>query len=194
MDIPTTSTPPVAGPDAMINSPHLAALAALAMLPWLPQVASASDAALAQCRALAEAQARLACYDRIPLASAAPAPAPAAAAKSPAMAATVAAGPAAVSPTAAAQPALDPAATLGLPQRPEQAERVSSSINGRFEGWSPRGRIRLANGQVWEVADGSSGTYWLQNPAVTVRRTMFGSFEMDIDGVNQRLRVRRVAD
>ena len=143
----------------MINSPHLAALAALAMLPWLPQVASASDAALAQCRALAEAQARLACYDRIPLASAAPAPAPAAAAKSPAMAATVAAGPAAVSPTAA---------TLGLPQRPEQAERVSSSINGRFEGWSPRGRIRLANGQVWEVADGSSGTYWLQNPAVKV--------------------------
>jgi len=99
-----------------------------------------------------------------------------------------------VPPTAAAQPAADPAATLGLPQRPEQAERVSSSINGRFEGWSPRGRIRLANGQVWEVADGSSGTYWLQNPAVTVRRTMFGSFEMDIDGVNQRLRVRRVAD
>ena len=112
------------------------------------------------------------------------------------MAAPAAIAPAVVAAPAAAavRPVADPAATMGLPQRSEPPDRLSTRIPGLFEGWSPRERIRLANGQVWEVTDGSRGAYRLQNPAVTVHRTVFGAFEMDIEGVNQRLRVRRVAE
>jgi hypothetical protein len=184
--------------------------AALVLLMQLAQPALANDPALAQCRALADATARLACYDRIPLAAtprapaapavpALPAPAAVAAPTGPAAAAVPAVPPVATAvpaaqpkPAAAPAPAADPAAGLGLPSRAEAAERLSSTIPGLFEGWGPRERIRLANGQLWEVVDGSRAAYRLQNPAVTVRRTVFGGFEMDIEGVNQRLRVRRV--
>jgi hypothetical protein len=170
--------------------------AALVLLVLLATPSLANEAALAQCRALTDATARLACYDRIPLAvaPAAASRAPVAPAAAAAAVAPVAAGVPAAQPKAAAAPvpAADPAATLGLPARAEPAERLSSTIPGLFEGWSPRERIRLANGQLWEVADGSRAAYRLQNPAVTVRRTAFGGFEMDIEGVNQRLRVRRV--
>jgi hypothetical protein len=182
--------------------------AALVLLLQLAQPAVASDAALAQCRALTDATARLACYDRIPLAASAgaaprapvtPASTLAAASAAPAVPAAAAVAPAAAvvsntqpKPAAAPVPATDPAASLGLPSRAETSDRLSSTIPGLFEGWSPRERIRLANGQLWEVVDGSRAAYRLQNPAVTVRRTAFGGFEMDIEGVNQRLRVRRV--
>jgi hypothetical protein len=34
-------------------------------------------------------------------------------------------------------------------------EAVESRIAGRFDGWEPGMKIRLENGQVWQVSDGS---------------------------------------
>jgi hypothetical protein len=126
--------------------------------------AFADTEALRRCRSLVADTARLACYDAIAL---------------PATAAPAASSPAAV-----------PAATqFGLPQ---SQDRIESRIEGRFEGWSPRSRIRLANGQVWQVVDDSSGSYWLDRPRAVVRRGAFGSFVMDVEGANVLIRVRRV--
>lgn len=151
-------------------------LLALLALPAL----AADDAAVQRCRAISEATARLACYDALPLAPPTRAtPAPQAAAAPAAVAAPVAA----VAPAAAQ--------TFGQERR-DEPEALSSHIQGAFEGWGPRSRIKLANGQVWQVIDGSEGVYFLQNPKVTVRRAMMGGFQLDIEGAKRLPRVRRV--
>jgi hypothetical protein len=144
-----------------------------------------ADEGLRQCRGIAEAAARLACYDALPLAAAAGAAPPAA----PAVAA--------VAPVATAPAAPSPHSRFGLPPPRERAEgrdeaRMETRIDGRFEGWRPRDRIRLANGQVWEVTDTSSGSYWLMNPRAVVRPGALGSFMLEIEGVRALIRVRRI--
>lgn len=151
---------------------------ALALLALHAMPAWGQDEGLRRCRALADAGARLACYDALPLAS----------------------RPASVTePPAAAAPA-PTAAGFGLPAAPEALERIESRFegldkglnNGRFEGWGPRTRFRLANGQVWQVVDDSSASYWLPDPKVVVRRAALGSFVLEIEGAKRTVRVRRV--
>jgi hypothetical protein len=138
-------------------------------------LALASSAALAdpdavrRCRALPVDKARLACYDAIVLPAAA------------------VGGEAAL---AAARGV--PASRFGFSETPDIPERVESRIVGRFEGWNPRDHIRLANGQVWQVADDSRGVYWLDSPRAVVRRGALGSFVLEIEGARSFVRVRRV--
>lgn len=150
-----------------------------ALMAALPLAGAAAQDTLARCRAIKDSAARLACYDALPIASP-PAAAPAA-------------GGAAQAPAATA-PAPSEAQRFGLPatSRPEPLEALESRIEGHFEGWYPGTRIRLANGQVWQVADSSSRFADVDNPKVTVRRGALGSFFLDIDGVNPAPRVRRV--
>jgi hypothetical protein len=72
------------------------------------------------------------------------------------------------------------------------AEAVDSRITGRFEGWGPKTRFTLANGQVWEVEDGTNASLWLDSPAVRVRRGFAGAYYLEIDGSNRSPRVRRL--
>jgi hypothetical protein len=145
--------------------------------------AAQGTASLQACRALTDPAARLACYDALPLPAAAPAPAPAATA---APAAAVPAAPAAAAATAQSNFGLEAKAAQDAP------DAVDSTIEGRFEGWGSKTRIKLANGQVWEVSDGSQGVLNLSNPKVRVRRGVFGAFYMDIEGTNRSPKVRRV--
>jgi hypothetical protein len=195
-----------------------AALCLLAML-GLSNGASADTAALQNCRVLKDPAARLVCYDAIVLpatAAATPAvqsavvpvtaaattvaaPAGAAALASPAVtpASTTPPVPVALAPGAAAPkpaPPADPVANFGLEYRAPvaAADALSSSIVGPFPGWRPNGRIQLANGQVWQVTDGSEAAYDLRDPAVRISRGFAGTFFMEITGVAQTPRVRRV--
>ena len=142
----------------------------MAALVSLASAAHAQDAGLQRCRAIAEAAQRLACYDALPLA------APPASAAAP------------------AAPARSPLARFGFEDRPQGDELPSmqSQVNGRFDGWGPRSLIRLANGQVWEVVDGSSGWVGAVNPKVTLRRGVMDSFFLEFEGLNASPRVRRV--
>src|SRR6478736_222631 len=54
----------------------------------------------------------------------------------------------------------------------------------------PPARFGLANGQVWQVADGSTRFYDLDNPKVTIRRGMLGAFYLDLSVDNWSIRVR----
>lgn len=122
----------------------------------------ADEAGLRRCRAVADTAARLACYDALPLAAAA----------------------------AAAPPPV--AATFGLQRADEVVLEIVSSIPGLFEGWRPGDRIRLANGQLWQVSDDSSAVYQLRDPKVTVRRAVMSTFVLDIEGARKLPRVRRL--
>ena len=96
----------------------------------------------------------------------------------------------AAAPVAAPAPARAAVPSFGQ-QRSDEPQTITSQILGVFEGWGPRSRITLANGQVWQVEDGSEGVYFLQSPKVTVRRALMGGFQMEIEGARRVPRVRR---
>jgi hypothetical protein len=164
-----------------MNLNRLLLLTCIALAPG----AHAQD--LRSCRALQDAAARLGCYDKLPL--------PAQAAEPPARA-VAATPPVAVAALPVTVPTPAPSsleASFGLqgPARVEAAV-ISSSVAGRFDGWGPKSRIRLANGQVWEVTDGSRASVWMLDPQVVVRRAALGSFLLEVEGLKMTARVQRV--
>lgn len=142
----------------------------LAVLLLASGSALADDAALLKCRALADVPARVACYDAIPVGVAKPA--------------------------AAAAPAAKPEENFGLEavkQREAQPTSIRSTIVGDFEGWGPGSQIRLANGQVWRIIDGSEAILPRRSDVqVSIERNMFGTLFLRVDGTNSSAKVRRV--
>jgi hypothetical protein len=69
-------------------------------------------------------------------------------------------------------------------------ETIETRIAGDFKGWDARTIFTLENGTRWKILNG--GSYYtpaVASPKVTVTPASFGSFWLDIDGVNQRVRV-----
>ena len=167
-----------------------------------PAAHAVDDAAFARCRSIVDTAARLACYDALPVAPAAPmapsrapaAAAPAPAAPSPAAPSRAPAGSAAAPAPAAPAPAAN-AGDFGMEERIAASTlppTMESYIPGHFEGWGAGTRIKLANGQVWQVVDGTSAYFNRENPKVLVRRGMMGGFFLEIENSNRSPRVKRV--
>ena len=168
-------------------------LATVLFFPTLTPLAgwAADDAGLRRCREIPQSAARLACYDALPLG-----PAPAVPTSPPSAAA------APVSPSTAAAPRPAPArpeppapsaeAQFGLAKPAVELPAIESYIPGIFEGWRPNSLIRLANGQVWQVVDGTNRLMDRRDPRVTVRRGAFNAFFLDFEGDNRSPQVRRV--
>ena len=159
--------------------------------------AAASDpAGWLRCRGVADPAARLACYDAAAAEASKAGGGPTTAgrgapAATPTPSAATNASQRGAAPVTAAIASAD---AFGLEGKvAESVDAITSTLPGTFDGWGPRQVFRLANGQVWRMVEGGSGTYPpKQNPKVTVRRAFMGSFLMEIEGVNQALRVRRV--
>lgn len=138
--------------------------------------ALADDAAILKCRTVTDIAARVACYDAIPVGVARPA--------------------AVASAAVAAAPARSAEENFGMEavkQREAQPRSVQSTVVGNFEGWGPGSQIRLANGQVWRVIDGSEAVLPRRTDAkVTIERNLFGTIFLRADGSNSSAKVRRV--
>lgn len=155
------------------------ALLKLAVLPSLLLCASsaalADDTALLKCRAVADIPARVGCYDAIPLDAHAGTPRVV---------------------VAAASPARSAEQSFGIEQvkKPEpKTNSIESTIPGSFSGWGPNSQIRLANGQVWRVVDGSSADLMpVKDPKVKIVRNLIGTMFLEIEGSNNSAKVRRV--
>lgn len=151
--------------------------------------AFADPAALQRCRQEPDSLLRLRCYDAIPL------PTPNQTGVAPTSAPQGAGAPAAAPSAAAAAIPAGAAAQFGLENR-QQAQQVVDSIEsyvpGRVDGWVANTRFKLANGQVWEIRDGSTAAYDLRDPKVRIVRGFSGSFFMELEGVSHTPRVRRV--
>jgi len=136
---------------------------------------------LQACRAITDAAKRLACYDALPLAT--PTAPAAAATTAPAAAATPAA------------PAAPDPVKFGFEAKSVRAmsvDSIDSQIDGRFDGWGPKDRIKLANGQVWQIADDSNAAMSVTNPKVTIRRGALGVFYLEFEKSNRTAKVKRV--
>lgn len=129
---------------------------------------AAEPSPLAACRDIAADTARLACYDQL-----AGRPSP-----------------------VGARPATDVhgATGFGFEQRraPRVPDELRSRIVGLFDGWEPRTRFRLENGQVWQVTDGTRGAYQLQSPGVRITRGVLGNHYLQVDGAAQTIGVKRI--
>jgi hypothetical protein len=138
--------------------------------------AGVDEVSFLRCRSVPDAAARLACYDALVWQ-----PQPGAAAR--------------------ADTAPMPGQTLPVPaialfgmehQNDQQVKEISSRIVGNLDGWGPRSKFRLENGQVWQVSDDSSAVYNLKSPKVKISRALFGGFEMEIEGAKRAPRVKRL--
>lgn len=78
--------------------------------------------------------------------------------------------------------------------KPASAEALESSIQGEFSGWSTRTVFKLENGQQWIEVNNESYVHLpaLHSPKVKIFPAAFGSFWLDIEGVNLRCRVKPV--
>ena len=165
---------------------------ALILLLSISGSALANDAGILRCRGITEASVRLACYDALVV----PAGDAKAATSKPAVQPESRPSPAASSasstaPVASVQQKTD---QFGLENRasPGTVDAVESYIPGRFEGWEAKSSIKLANGQVWQIADDSSRYLTLNDPKVKIRRGALGAFYLEFEKVNHSPRVRRV--
>ena len=138
----------------------------LAVLLLASGSALANDAAILKCRAVTDVAARVACYDAIPVGAARPAAAPS---------------------------AEQNFGMEAVKQREAQPKSVQSTIVGSFDGWGPGSQIRLANGQVWRVIDGSDAVLAPRNDVkVSIERNLLGTIFMRVEGTNASAKVRRV--
>jgi hypothetical protein len=139
----------------------------LCLLLFASGAALAADDAMLKCRSLGDAASRLACYDAIPLGQA---PAPAAARTT------------------------EQSFGMETVKKAEEAPKaIDSTIAGDFDGWGPNARIKLANGQVWQVVDGSEAVLArMHNPKVRIERNFIGTLFLSVEGSNNSAKVRRV--
>lgn len=174
---------------------------------------------LADCAAINNSNARLACFDKLAGASGQADTAPVAAVPAPAMpaASTQATPPAPVASTetapipvsapitTSAAPATEPAPVTGVSSYQDifglenQAavkgiKKISSRIINDFDGWDGRTVFRLENGQVWVQKDVNSSLSWRgsSHPIATIKRKAFNSYLLKIEGANKSVRVKRV--
>lgn len=156
-----------------------APMRAFALLLLVAFPALADDAGILRCRAIKESAARLSCYDALAVPSS-PAASPSASPST--------------SPSASRAPAAPKPPEFGFEHKQEilKVEAVESTLPGRFEGWQPNEKLRLANGQVWQVVDDSKASLWIENPKVRVRRGVMGVFYLEIEGTNRSPRVKRL--
>ena len=72
-------------------------------------------------------------------------------------------------------------------------EEFTTTIVGDFSGWSGYTEFELANGMVWQqIGSDTLRARRMENPEVTLRPGMFGSWFLKVEGYNQSTRVRRV--
>jgi hypothetical protein len=72
-------------------------------------------------------------------------------------------------------------------------DKFTTHLVGHFSGWSGHNMFNLDNGHVWKQAE--SGAYscpGVDNPAVTIKPMILGSWLMYVQGCNQSVRVERV--
>ena len=149
--------------------------------------ALADDAGIMRCRGIADGVKRLACYDALVVPSPAAKPAAAPAQSQPqAGAAAQAAAPAGTGQQTPEQ--------FGIERRPAKTDldAIESRILGHWDGWEAKSRIKLENGQVWQVTDDSSQYFYVDNPKITIRRGLLGAYYLEVEGSNATARVRRL--
>ena len=168
---------------------------------------------LNRCRAIEDEAERLTCFDQAlqPVASEPEAAAPAVvepapvetapavtttptATQSPAVAADPAPASTAMESAAPAAAAGISADEFGLERKREQegVQKIASRYNGKFTGWDGDTFFPLENGQVWKQIESGRYSYRADRPIIEIKRGLFQSYYLKVQGENRTVRVTRV--
>jgi hypothetical protein len=72
------------------------------------------------------------------------------------------------------------------------AQQVQSRYDGEFTGWSGNTLFRLENGQVWKQSQSGRVDFRASRPLVTIKRSALGAYRLNVQGLDQSIRVERV--
>ncbi|NKB37338.1 MAG: hypothetical protein GKR93_09240 [Gammaproteobacteria bacterium] len=73
-----------------------------------------------------------------------------------------------------------------------QNQGVKRHIVGHFSGWTGKTVFRLDNGEIWKQRLSSRYAVSLENPAVEIKKNLFGFYEMTILKTGRRVGVSRL--
>ena len=79
-----------------------------------------------------------------------------------------------------------------LPGRDEGNNPLESSVVGEVRNPRQGTRFTLENGQVWQQVERTRRNYRATNPRVEIKEGFMNSYRMSLEGLNGRIRVRRV--
>jgi len=82
--------------------------------------------------------------------------------------------------------------SFGQTKSEQEIQSIQSRLIGKFTGWKKGMKIKLENGQVWKVTGRASGYKKMTNPMVTISRGIFSSFNAKVEGLNAKVKVKRI--
>ncbi len=186
---------------------RLTAVASIGLTVSLAAAAAADELRdeLERCAQLQNAQVRLACYDTLASVSASR---PQQASSSPGEAPSSEAPTPPDGSSAPTEPALQQAPeqesgeqesgesrvqrVFGMLPGGDEVREIESRVVGEVDGLSNGKRFELENGQVWQQVERTNRNYRASSPKVTIKEGFMNSYRMRFEGLNARIRVRRV--
>lgn len=70
---------------------------------------------------------------------------------------------------------------------------ITSKLIGKFSGWDGQTVFKLENGMIW-AQDSKKKFYTeeIENPEVVIKSGMFGSWHLEVEGVDKDVKVKRI--
>lgn len=69
---------------------------------------------------------------------------------------------------------------------------IQSRFDGEFTGWDGDTVFPLKNGQVWQQIESGRMGWKATDPMITIKRGFMGSYQLSVEGVNKKVRVKRI--
>ena len=79
-----------------------------------------------------------------------------------------------------------------IAQVEDETDQITSRILGEFKGWSGYTKFQLENGQIWQQSSEGLLIVRINNPTVIIKKSFFGTYNLNVEGVNSTVKVRRI--
>ena len=79
-----------------------------------------------------------------------------------------------------------------IAQVEDETDQITSRVLGEFKGWSGYTKFQLENGQIWQQSSEGLLIVRINNPTVTIKKSFFGTYNLNVEGVNSTIKVRRI--
>ena len=79
-----------------------------------------------------------------------------------------------------------------IAQVEDEADQITSRILGEFKGWSGYTKFQLENGQIWQQSNEGLLIVRINNPTVIIKKSFFGTYNLNVESVNSTIKVRRI--